>query len=336
MSKSIAEKIIQYEKRSWAMKPYAAFRWGKSMPCPIRFVVNPYKGCDFKHKYCYVWYKYKHAGPKQGFRKSLKHDIQRAKRFGLGDFFVMVSSSTDPFQPIERKYKDTLFALKELLDNGFPILIMTRNPGMLLEKEYFKLTENPNLFIDVTIASLHENDPKSVFYGSVPSMSETIKAIKKLTKMGKSVRIKIEPIVPSVNGIQGQTKEELWELIKILKDAGVKMIISKTMRLNEEVPPFMYKKLIDYYKKNGYREGINLVLKKPIRKGLLMPVFEACKHYKIPFCSCVETGIFPEKETVPCLCKGEKVPPIMSVIEKVPKEWRVEEVSKKLVRHVHG
>jgi len=213
---------------------------------------------------------------------------------------------------------------------------MTRNPAMLLEKDYLKFTKNPKLFIDVTIASLHENDPKSVFYGLVPSMSETIKAIKELTKIGKTVRIKIEPIVPSVNGIQGQTKEELWELIRTLKEAGAKMIISKTMRLNEEVPPFMYKKLIGYYKKNGYREGINLILSKQIRKKLLTPVFEACKHYKILFCSCVETGIFIEKETVKCLCRGEKVLPIMSVIEKVPKEWRTEEVSKKLAKHVHG
>jgi len=121
----------------------------------------------------------------------------------------------------------------------------------------------------------------------------------------------------------------------VLKDAGVKMIISKTMRLNEEVPPFMYEKLVGYYQKNGYRVGINLVLKKPIRRRLLKPVFEACKYYKVSFCPCVETGIFLEKETVRCLCEGEKVPPIMSLFEKIPKEWRVEEISKKLAKHMH-
>ncbi len=78
---------------------------------------------------------------------------------------------------------------------------------------------------------------------------EKIKAIKKLTKLGKDVRVKVDPIIPSINGIKGQTKEELWQLVKLLKEAEVKMIISKTMRLNKDLPPLIYKKLINYYKK---------------------------------------------------------------------------------------
>ncbi|MFA6228018.1 MAG: hypothetical protein WC668_02425 [Patescibacteria group bacterium] len=265
--KDIAKKIAEFQKKSWAMKPYAAFRWGENMPCPIRFVVNPYKGCDYRHKYCYVWYKCANAKPKENFRRALIHDIERAKKLGLDKFLVMLSSSTDPFQPIEKEYKDSLFALEHLLANGFSVKIMTRNPIILLDKEYIALTKNPRLFIDVSIPSLHENNTDSIFYSpSVPLVLDTIEAIKKLTKLGKDIRVKIEPVVPTVNGVVGQSEKELYDLIDLLKKAGVKMVIAKTMRLNEDFPPFLYKKLIDYYTKNGYEQGINMILSKNLRK----------------------------------------------------------------------
>ncbi len=40
-------------------------------------------------------------------------------------------------------------------------------------------------------------------------------------------------------------------------------------------------------------KGINYTLSKKIRKKLLsLFLFEACKHYKIPFCLCVEQVFF--------------------------------------------
>jgi DNA repair photolyase len=327
----IAEKIVDFEKKSWAIKPYAAFRWGQDMPCPIRLVVNPYKGCSYKHKYCYAWYKCQQPSIKEGFRKSLLKDIKKAKAMGLDEFLVMVSSSTDPFQPIEKGFKETLFTLTELLNNGFKVLIMTRNPAILLEKDYLSLAKNPNLFIDVSLPSLQENNPNSFFYGCTPKIELTLEAIKKLSELGKEVRIKIEPIVPTVGSIKGQTKEELDELVRLLKQSGVKLVIAKTMRLNADVPPEVYNELIAYYKKNGVKQGINLVLSKEVRKKLLAPLLDSCKKYCLPFCSCVETEIFSEELTVKCLCSGESALPIMSVVKDLPKEWKTEEAPEDLI-----
>lgn len=294
MEEEIIRKVKQYEKRSWAMKVYAAFRWGKDLPCSLRFVVIPYMGCHYKCKYCYSWFKHGAVKQKENFRKALLHDIKRAKRFGLENLVVMVSSSTDCLQPIEEEKGDTLFALKELLDNGFSILMMTRNPKMLLKKEYLEVIKNPRLSIDVTIASLHENDPNSIFYGLVPTLSETLEAIKELVDRGKKIRIKVEPIVPSVGEVKGQTKEEFFELVRRFKEVGVSMIISKTMRLNEDVAPHIYSKFIDYYKINGNIQGITMTLSKKLREKLLMPLYEACNHYKMPLSTCVETDLdFP-------------------------------------------
>ena len=261
--------------------------WGADKPCPPRLVVNPYKGCAFQHAYCYIG---SPAYRQEGFREHLRDRIIKARELGFGDLIVMVSSSTDPFQPIERQAKDSQFALNELLSGGFPVLVMTRNPQTLLEEDYLEITDNPKLNIDVSIPSLKENDPNSIYYSPIAApLEETYGAIGRLSERGKNIRVKIEPVVPTVNGIFGQSHEELNEIVRKSAEAGVKMIISKTMRLNGCVSPAIYEKLAEYYTQNGVNEGTTMALNVKLRRKFLQPVFDACAEYKIAFCPCVDS-----------------------------------------------
>ena len=100
---------------------------------------------------------------------------------------------------------------------------MTRNPQMLLEEEYQKVTKNPRLCVDVSLPSIHENDSDSVFYSAIaPPLDEIFGAIRKLSDLEKYVRVKVEPVVQTVNGIQGQTGEEIREIVKRSKEVEAK------------------------------------------------------------------------------------------------------------------
>ena len=300
----LRQKIKEYDKKSWAMKIYAAYRWGQDMPCPFRFVVNTYISCAYQCAYCYVWQN-RDAQIKKGLRVSLLHDIARAKQMGL-NFPVFVSSSTDPFQPKEKKYGESLFVIRQLLENGFTVIIMTKNPDRLLQDEYLPLTLDPNLHIDVTVSSLQENDSASIFHGFFPLLKHKLNAIERLIQAGKVVRVKVDPIIPSVCGIQGQSSQELKQLVGKLKQVGISTIISKTLRINQDVSSYLLNRLEGYYQANGVQEGVNLALPKPIREELLRPLLEACQHHEIDFCPCVETGIFPDDHVVSCHLSGEK------------------------------
>src|SRR3989344_1726694 len=285
IGENIRVRLENFGKRGWTLKPYMA--WGSDKPCPPRLVVNPYAGCAFQHQYCYIS---PPAQRQEGFREHLKDRIQKAKELKLNNLVVMVSSSTDPFQPIEKRFKDSRFALQQLLSNGFPILIMTRNPQTLLEEDYLEITNHPRLSVDVSIPSLEENNPDSVYYSPIAAhLDKTYEIMRKLSDMGKYVRVKIEPVIPSVNGVEGQTREELDEIIKKSANAGVKGIISKTMRLNHSVPKYLYERLIDYFQENGVNEGSTLALSVELRRGLIQPVLDACEKYGISFCPCVDS-----------------------------------------------
>lgn len=280
------DRITRFDKRSHALKTYAAGRWGEEMPCPLRLVANPYKGCGYHCKHCYVW---SSCRPKarEGFAKALPHNIARAKREGFGGCPVIMSPSTDPLQPLELKEQLTLFALRELLAADFQVIVMTRNPSLLLEKQYLEMTLNERLFVDVSIPSITEGDPRSIFVSGAPSVNERLIAIGRLSDLGKYVRVKIDPIVPSLKGlVSGQTEQDLWELVGLLKEAGCRMVVAKTLRMNDDVPANLCS-LLEYYKANGIQEGINWVLPPKIRRGLLRPLVEACRHHGVLFCPCV-------------------------------------------------
>jgi len=291
VQENIQTRLKKFGKKGWTLKPYNM--WGSDKPCPPRLVVNPYKGCIFQHQYCYIA---PLAQKQEGFRDHLQDRIKKAKEVELSNLVVMVSSSTDPFQPIEKRFKDSQFALEQLLENGFPVLVMTRSPQTLLEGGYLDITNHPKLSVDVSIPSLEENNPDSLYYSPIAApLDDTYDAMRQLSEIGKCVRVKIEPVIPSINGIQEQTEEELDEIIRRSSDVGVKGIISKTMRLNRSVPDQMYEKLIDYYQENGVDEGSTLALSTDLRRELIQPVLDACEKYNVPFCPCVDSDSIEEE-----------------------------------------
>jgi len=300
------EKLIEFNKKSRIIKLHSIEGWGPNPPCPIRFVVNPYMGCEFRCPYCYVWYHKGKARCIEGFRESLKKDILLAKKFGLNRYVVEVSSSTDPFQRIELIKGDSLFAIKELLSGGFKVMIVTKNPSFLLLKKYSGILKNKNLFVDVTITSLKEGTK----YGNIlnnkgPSAKEKIDSIKKIIKKRKNVRVKIDPIIPTAGSVIGQSKEDLEELVKELSKIGVKTIIAKTLRLNVCMPDYIKEQLIEFYKKNGTLMQGNYTLNKDLRKKMLEPLYQASKKNNINFCACVDADVFNDKKIISCNIKGE-------------------------------
>lgn len=213
---------------------------------------------------------------------------------GINKPIVIISSSTDPLQCLEEKYWDSLFAIEKLIQSGFRVLLMTRNPRLLLSKNYSSVVDNPNLFIDVSIPSSRENVLGSIFYsGLTPELSETYEAIDRLSRMGKKIRIKIEPVIPSFNGVIGQSKDDFEQIVKNGIDVGVRTFISKTLRLNHDIDGRFYRDMLPLYLSKGILEGSgnNKVYRlfDELRRNLLIPLKEVCDDYHVDFCSCIDS-----------------------------------------------
>ncbi|MCP2597124.1 radical SAM protein, partial [Candidatus Aminicenantes bacterium AC-335-G13] len=159
---------------------------------------NPYIGCQHSCKYCYATFMKRFTNHKENWGNFidvkinspylLKEELQKAKRWE-----VMLSSVTDPYQSIERKYALTRECLEILLKYQFPVSILTKSPLVLRDIDL--LIRFENLEVGFTITT-DDDEIKKIFEPFSPSIYERIKALEILHRRGIRTYAFIGPILP--------------------------------------------------------------------------------------------------------------------------------------------
>ncbi|MEM0056952.1 MAG: DUF1848 family protein [Candidatus Geothermarchaeota archaeon] len=289
---TLETRLWKYNKDAKILKVFNPFR---SRRCPLRLEVNVYVGCAYQCKYCYSRAYIRNFDKprcKPNFEKNLAEDVKRALEMGLNELPVNISNSCDPFQPLENKYKHSLFAMKLLIENNFHLIVLTKNPSKLLKHEYLNALDPKKAFIEVTITKLNS----WIFEPRAPSSLERIKAIADLIKLGFTVCVRIDPIIPCFKGVPGQTPSEINALIEKLYNVGVKVVIGKCLRLTSAIAakyPDFYYSLKPYYVANGVWINNYYDLKDEIKRQLHAPIYRACSEYNMLYFTCLDKVSFP-------------------------------------------
>jgi DNA repair photolyase len=202
--------------------------------------------------------------------------------------WISISNSCDPLQPLEERVGDTLFALHKLSENGFPVLLITKNPRLLLTKTYQEALRKGVVKIQVSIPFL-----KTPLEPGAPPSEDRFLSVKELVKEGFEVSIRIDPVIP---GPIGQSFQELKELVFRAKEAGVKKIYAKALRLMtgfKKIRPQFYESLLPLYRKEGMWCGSYYVLKNPVKEELLRPIWESVQEANMELFTCTDRVGFP-------------------------------------------
>jgi DNA repair photolyase len=181
------------------------------------YSLNPYAGCVFGCSYCYV-----RQMPVSMFRKEewgtwvdikkksadlLRKELERAKNKGKVTIFM--SSSTDPYQPIEYKEKVTRSLLEVMVENKPDFLfVQTRSPLVCRDIDLFLLLKD-KVRVSMTIETDRE-DIRKYFTPHAPPISARLKALQLLADAGVPTQATIAPVLPS--------SEEFPEKLKKLVD----------------------------------------------------------------------------------------------------------------------
>ncbi|MFP3124657.1 radical SAM protein [Ectobacillus funiculus] len=170
------------------------------------FTLNPYVGCSFGCKYCYVrempaakyreqeWGKY--VDIKTNAAELLEKEIKKAKKKGT-PVSIFMSTATDPYQGIEAKTKltrsllQTMLMLKDDIDN---LLVHTRSPLVTRDIDLFKKFGD-KIIISMTIETDLEKIRK-IFTPSAPPIPARLNALKEITEAGVPTRASISPMLP--------------------------------------------------------------------------------------------------------------------------------------------
>jgi DNA repair photolyase len=195
----------------------------------LAYSLNPYRGCQHNCAYCYApnvlrvprehWGDYLKV--KKNIPLVLAQELKKKKQGVVG-----ISTVTDPYQPLEQKYKLTRFCLEQLLQYDYPVHIQTKSA--LVIRDIDLLVRFSDSQVMLSIGTLHDNE-RRLLEPHTSSIQERITALQKCAKAGLKTAVFFGPVYPttSVNEIPG--------FLDIMKNAGVQEIWVDMLRLKPGV-----------------------------------------------------------------------------------------------------
>ncbi|NIK70817.1 radical SAM protein [Paenibacillus sp. BK720] len=168
--------------------------------------LNPYSGCSFACKYCYV-----REMPIQKFKqipwgewvdiKTNAADIYRNEvnklRRKNKPVHIFMSSATDPYQPVEREAGITRRILREMLEVPPDLIqIQTRSPLIMKDMDLIvQLKDKCQVLVSMTVETDRE-DMKRLFAPYAPGIKLRLKALRELHAAGIATQAAISPVLP--------------------------------------------------------------------------------------------------------------------------------------------
>ncbi|MFD2923235.1 SPL family radical SAM protein [Halobacillus naozhouensis] len=166
--------------------------------------LNPYTGCAFGCSFCYVrkmpvaTFRKEEWGTwvdiKKGSAELLEKELTRAK--AKGKVTVFMSSSTDPYQPVEYKEEITR-SLLEVMTKIQPdfLFVQTRSPLVRRDIDLF-LQLKDKVRVSMTVETDRE-DIRKHFTPHAPPIRGRLKTLQQLKEAGVPTQATIAPLLPS-------------------------------------------------------------------------------------------------------------------------------------------
>jgi DNA repair photolyase len=164
----------------------------------ISYTVNPYTGCGHSCLYCYATFMKRYTGHTEPWGEFvdakvnapllLAKQLSRAERGS-----VILSSVTDPYQPVEAKYKLTRGCLIALSDCDFPVEILTKSPLVLRDTDV--IVKCGRIEVGFTITT-EDDRVRRIFEPLAPSIEQRIRALQTLHEKGIRTFVFIGPVLP--------------------------------------------------------------------------------------------------------------------------------------------
>ncbi len=212
--------------------------------------VNPYRGCEHGCIYCFArpTHAYHDLSPGVDFESRLFAKPDAAKllhaalsRPGYDCAPIALGTNTDPYQPIEGRWRITRSVVELLTETDHPFTITTKSDRVLRDLDLIAPAAHKGLAaVAVSVTSL---DPaiSRTLEPRAPAGRKRIEAIRQLNAAGIPTLLAVAPIVPQI------TDHELENIVEAGAAAGARAGFYLPIRLPHEVAPLFRAWLDDHY-----------------------------------------------------------------------------------------
>ena len=164
------------------------------------YAVNPYVGCTHACKYCYASFMKRftdHPEPWGEF-VDVKYwpEIKHPEKYAGKEMFL--SSVTDPYQPLEKKYRRTRAILEQMQGSGISVSISTKSD--LIRRDLDLLKTFPSAHVSWSINTLDEDFRRAMDRGV--SIERRLEAMRQFYEAGIQSTCFISPIFPGITDVK--------------------------------------------------------------------------------------------------------------------------------------
>jgi DNA repair photolyase len=196
---------------------------------PFRWMINPYRGCEFACKYCYARYTHEFMEMRDGldFERKIyvkQHSAwllrQEVRQVRPGQS-IAIGTATDPYQPAERKFGITRAIMEEFARHeGFSIGMVTKSNLILRDIDILREIARKNRFsVHITVTTM-KTDLARILEPRAPRPDLRMKAVRALAEAGIHVGVNCAPVLPGIT----DSPAELEALVRAAAQAGAKSI----------------------------------------------------------------------------------------------------------------
>lgn len=247
--------------------PKTILTFNRSPDIPFDRSINAYRGCEHGCIYCFArpTHAYHDLSPGLDFETKLfaKPDAARLLRQtlakpGYKPRPIAMGTNTDPYQPIERRYRITRSILEVCLETRHPVTITTKSArciddiGLLIELARLNL-----VIVAISVTTL---DPRLslLLEPRASAPAKRLEALRRLVEAGVPAHVSIAPVIPAI------TDEFMEHVLAEAAARGVRSASWIAMRLPNEVAPLFREWLAAHFPD---RAGKVMAIVRSIRCG---------------------------------------------------------------------
>ncbi len=223
-----------------ALKPKTIITRNTSPDVSFDRSINGYAGCEHGCIYCFArpTHAFHDLSPGLDFETRLfaKPDAAKILRLelakpGYAVRSMAIGTNTDPYQPIEAKWRITRSVLEVLAETKHPVTITTKSDRVLRDLDILAPMAAEGLArVALSVTSL---DPaiSRTLEPRAPSGRKRLAAVKTLTEAGIPTIVMVAPVIPGI------TDHEVEHIVEAAAEAGAEGAYFLPVRLPHEVAP---------------------------------------------------------------------------------------------------
>ena len=235
-------------------RPKTILSFNRSPDIAFDRSINAYRGCEHGCVYCFArpTHAYHDLSPGLDFETRLfaKPDAARLLRETLATPKyrprpIAMGTNTDPYQPIERRYRITRQVLEVCLDARHPVTITTKSDRVLDDLDLLAELARRNL--TAVAISVTTFDPKlsGMLEPRAAAPAKRLAALGKLVDAGVPAHCSVAPVIPAI------TDEFMEDIVARAAALGVRSAGWIPLRLPHEVAPLFREWLSVHFPDRG-------------------------------------------------------------------------------------